>query len=31
MRNAWRFRFALNLVSTAQWFRLGGQRRSLLN
>ncbi|EGR0233497.1 TPA: hypothetical protein I7732_17675 [Vibrio vulnificus] len=20
MRNAWHFRFALNLVSTAQWF-----------
>ncbi|EGR0712642.1 hypothetical protein EX463_20105 [Vibrio alginolyticus] len=21
MRNAWHFRFALNLVFTAQWFR----------
>ncbi|MBS9917069.1 hypothetical protein J4H10_22050, partial [Vibrio alginolyticus] len=24
IRNAWHFRFALNLVFTAQWFRLGG-------
>ena len=31
IRNAQHFRFALNLVSTAQWFRLGGRRRSLLN
>ncbi|HAS8479456.1 TPA: DUF3265 domain-containing protein [Vibrio vulnificus] len=22
--NAWHFRFALNLVFTAQWFRFGG-------
>ncbi|HAS6309402.1 TPA: hypothetical protein I7213_22270 [Vibrio vulnificus] len=29
--NAWRFRFALNLVFTAQWFRLGGLRCSPLN
>ncbi|KAB0460033.1 hypothetical protein F7Q89_18075 [Vibrio kanaloae] len=29
--NAWHFRFALNLVFTAQWFRFGGWRCSLLN
>ncbi|MDN4694009.1 DUF3265 domain-containing protein [Vibrio parahaemolyticus] len=29
--NAWHFRFALNLVFTAQWFRCGGLRCSLLN
>ena len=29
--NAWHFRFALNLVFTAQWFRLGGLRCSPLN
>ncbi|EGQ9186067.1 hypothetical protein F8Y89_23915 [Vibrio parahaemolyticus] len=31
IRNARHFQFALNLVFTAQWFRLGGQRCSLLN
>ncbi|EGR3462124.1 hypothetical protein DC843_26055 [Vibrio parahaemolyticus] len=31
IRNAWHFRFALNLVVTAQWFRFGGLRCSLLN
>ena len=31
IRNARHFRFALNLVFTAQWFRLGGRRCSLLN
>ncbi|NVD22959.1 Tim44 domain-containing protein, partial [Vibrio vulnificus] len=31
MRNAWHFRFVLNLVFTAQWFRFGGLRCSLLN
>ncbi|HAS6291038.1 TPA: DUF3265 domain-containing protein [Vibrio vulnificus] len=24
IHNAWHFRFALNLVFTAQWFRCGG-------
>ena len=31
IRNARHFQFALNLVFTAQWFRFGGQRCSLLN
>ncbi|NOH67068.1 DUF3265 domain-containing protein [Vibrio rotiferianus] len=31
IRNAWHFGFALNLVFTAQWFKFGGRRRSLLN
>ncbi|EGR0694106.1 hypothetical protein CGH10_23905 [Vibrio parahaemolyticus] len=25
IHNAWQFRFALNLVATAQWFRFGGR------
>ncbi|EGQ9275354.1 hypothetical protein FWP36_25165, partial [Vibrio parahaemolyticus] len=25
IHNAWHFRFALNLVFTAQWFRFGGR------
>ncbi|NAZ98689.1 hypothetical protein GL181_20565 [Vibrio toranzoniae] len=31
IRNAWHFRFDLNLVFTAQYFRRGGRRCSLLN
>ncbi|EGR0624790.1 Tim44 domain-containing protein, partial [Vibrio parahaemolyticus] len=31
MHNAWRFRFDLALVFTAQWFRSGGWRCSPLN
>ncbi|EGR2288399.1 hypothetical protein D0815_23295 [Vibrio parahaemolyticus] len=31
IRNAWHFRFALNFVFTAQWFRFRGLRCSLLN
>ncbi|POB03509.1 hypothetical protein CRN33_19125 [Vibrio vulnificus] len=31
IHNAWHFRFALNLVFTAQWFRFGGWRCSPLN
>ncbi|OUJ39667.1 hypothetical protein BTZ53_23650 [Vibrio parahaemolyticus] len=31
IRNAWHFQFDSALVFTAQWFRFGGQRCSLLN
>ncbi|NAZ55685.1 hypothetical protein GL177_20585 [Vibrio toranzoniae] len=31
IHNAWHFRFALNLVFTAQWFKCSGLRCSPLN